>query len=62
MEKNYINYLGNTCFYVDLESKEYGVLVSKEDTPKANEIIRKALDKYKNIINAWLIEWYGGVA
>ena len=52
MEKNYINWRGNTQFYVDLVNKEYGVLVSIEDTPKANEIIKNALNRYKNTINA----------
>ncbi len=62
MEKNYINWRGNTQFYVDLVNKEYGVLVSIEDTPKANEIIKNALNRYKNTINAWKQEWKEGVA
>ena len=60
MEKNYINWTGNTQFYVDLENKKYGVMVSIEDTPKASKIIKKTLDRYKNTINAWKQEWKAG--
>ena len=57
MEKNYINWQGKTHFYVDLETKEYGVLVSTEDTPNTKEIIKQVLEKYKAIIESWKKEW-----
>lgn len=62
MEKNYINYLGNTCFYADMVDKEYGIKVSIEDTDKAEEIIREGLEKNKESIEAWKKLWEEGVA
>ena len=62
MEKNYINWLGTTHFYIDLVNKKYGVIVSVEDTSKANKIIRKILNDRKEQINNWLKEWKEGVA
>ena len=62
MEKNYINWLGTTHFYINLVNKEYGVRVSVEDTPKANKIIRKILKDKQEQINNWLKEWKEGVA
>lgn len=62
MEKNYINWIGNTHFYVNLANKEYGVRVSIKDTPKANKIIKDILNDRKQQISAWKQEWAGGVA
>lgn len=57
MEKNYINWLGTTHFYIDLDNKEYGVRISVEDTPKANEIIKYFRHNRKEQIEAWKKEW-----
>lgn len=62
MEKNYINWQGNSCYYVDLINKEYGVRISVKDTPKANEIIKSFRNKRKQQINYLKQEWAGGVA
>lgn len=61
MEKNYINWQGNTHFYVDLVNKEYGVIVSTEDMIFAPSIIQQTLAKYKATIQNWKQEWAGGV-
>lgn len=60
MEKNYINWQGDTHFYIDIREKEYGVRVSVEDTPKASEIVKKVLEERKKQIEAWKQKWIGG--
>lgn len=57
MEKNYINWKGNTHFYLNICKKEYGVRVSVEDTPKAKEIIKKMLEERKQQIDSWKRKW-----
>lgn len=32
MEKNYINYQGQTYFYVNVKKKTYGIVVSQKDS------------------------------
>ena len=32
MEKNYINYQGQTYFYVNVKKKTYGIVVSQRDS------------------------------
>lgn len=61
MEKNYINWIGNTHFYVNLLDKTYGVKISVKDTPRASEIIKKVLEDRKNQIETWKKEWKVGV-
>lgn len=62
MEKNYINWLGSTHFYVNLADKTYGVRISTSDTPRASEIIKQVLDDRKSQIDTWKKEWKVGVA
>ena len=62
MEKNYINWPGDTHFYIDLKNKEYGVRVSIEDTYKAKEIINYFKETRRQQIEAWKKEWEEGVA
>lgn len=57
MEKNYINWPGETHFYIDLENKKYGVRVSIEDTYRAEELINRARRDRKEQIEAWKKEW-----
>ncbi len=62
MEKNYINWLGESHFYIDLENKEYGVMVSIKDSYRAEELINRARRNRKKQIEAWKKEWEEGVA
>ena len=62
MERNYINYPGDTHFYINLENKEYGVKVSIKDTYRAEEIIKQFKNDRKEQIEAWKKEWKEGVA
>lgn len=57
MEKNYINYPGDTHFYINLENKEYGAKVSIKDTHRAEEIINYFKTTRKEQIEAWKREW-----
>lgn len=62
MEFNYISELKTTCFYVDLENKTYGVYINIKDIDRAQEIINRAKEKYKEQIEAWKNEWKEGIA
>lgn len=62
MERNYINYPGDTHFYINLENKEYRVKVSIKDTYRAEEIIKQFKNDRKEQIEAWKKEWKEGVA
>lgn len=62
MERNYINYTGDTHFYINLENKEYGVKVSIKDTYRAEEIINYFKETRKEQLEAWKKEWKEGVA
>ena len=57
MEKNYLNWPGETHFYIDLENKEYGVRISVKDTYRAKELINRARRNRKKQIEAWKKEW-----
>ena len=61
MEKKYINWQGNTHFYVDLVNKEYGVRVNVEDTPNALKLIQQELEKNRDRIQCLKQLWAGGV-
>ena len=61
MEKNYLNWLGKTCFYINLEDKTYGVYVNiNESNPK--RIIEEILKDNQERIIGWKKHWEEGVA
>lgn len=62
MEKNYISTIMQTYFYVNIEAKQYGVVINIKDIEKAEEIIQYFKTTRKEQINAWQKEWAGGVA
>ena len=62
MEKNYINYQGQTYFYVNVKKKTYGIVVSQKDSKNADNIIKQGLLENMKTINAWKKEWEEGVA
>ena len=62
MEKNYINYQGQTYFYVNVKKKTYGIVVSQKDSKNADNIIKQGLLENMKTINAWKKEWKEGVA
>ena len=40
MEKNQISAIMQTCFYVNIEAKQYGVIININDVERAEEIIQ----------------------
>lgn len=62
MERNFISPYQATCFYVNIEAKQYGVCVNIKDIDKAEEIIKECLEENKASIEAWKKEWKVGVA
>ena len=56
MEKNYINWLGNTHFYLNIKERTYGVRVNK-DEKDVGKIIKEVLEQNKDRINHWKLEW-----
>ena len=62
MEKNHISAIMQTCFYVNIEAKQYGVIINIKDIERAEEIIQYFKTTRKEQINAWQKEWAGGVA
>ena len=62
MEKNYINYQGQTYFYVNVKKKTYGIVVSQKDSKNADNIIKQGLLENMKTIKAWKKEWEEGVA
>lgn len=62
MEKNFISRYQPTCFYVNLEAKQYGVCVNIKDIDEAEEIIKQCLEQNKRSIEAWKELWKEGVA
>ena len=61
MEKNYINCKEDTCLYIDLDNKTYGVRVSEKDSNKSKEVILEVLKSNQDTINAWKRYWKEGV-
>lgn len=57
MENNFISATMNTGFYVNLESKTYGVCVNIKDIDKSEELIKEIIESNKDSIQAWLKEW-----
>ena len=62
MKKNSISKTMKTCFYVNIVTKEYGVIVNIKDIEEAEEIIQHFKTEKKEQIEAWKQEWSGGVA
>lgn len=61
MEKNYISEWQPTGFYVNLESKIYGVCINIKDKDKAEEIINYFRETRKEQIESWKQDWKVGV-
>lgn len=63
MEKNYITEYQETCFYVSMPDKQYGVYINIKDIDKADEIIKGIYndEKTKRTIEALKKEWEGCV-
>ena len=57
MENNFISEWQQTCFYVNLESKIYGVCINIKDIDKSEELIKEILESNKDSIQAWKKEW-----
>lgn len=53
MEKNKISKIMPTCFYVNIEAKQYGVIINIKDIERAEEIIQYFKTTRKEQINAW---------
>lgn len=62
MEKNSISKIMKTCFYVNIETKEYGVIINIKDIGEAEKIIQHFRTANKEQIEAWKNEWKVGVA
>ena len=62
MEKNFISKHQATCFYVNLQAKQYGVCINIKDIGKADKIIEEFLEENKKTIEAWKRRWKEGVA
>lgn len=62
MEKNSISKTMKTCFYVNIVTKEYGVIINIKDIGEAERIIQHFRTTKKEQIEAWKQEWSGGVA
>lgn len=50
-----------TCFYVNIEAKQYGVIINIKDIERAEEIIQYFRTTRKTQIDAWKKEWERGV-
>ena len=63
MERNFISEFQETCFYVNLIQKEYGVCINIKDIDKKNEIMDYFYkdEKNKKSIEAWKNEWKVGI-
>jgi hypothetical protein len=57
MEVNFISEYQATGFYVNLESKTYGVCINIKDVDRAQEIINYFKKTRKQQIEAWKQEW-----
>lgn len=57
MEKNFISQYQATCFYINIQAKQYGVCINIKDIDKADEIIEHFLTSRKENIEAWKQEW-----
>lgn len=62
MEKNSISKTMKTCFYVNIVTKEYGVIINIKDIGEAERIIQHFRTTKKEQIEAWKQKWSGGVA
>lgn len=62
MEKNQISAIMQICFYVNIEAKQYGVIININDVERAEEIIQYFRTTRREQIDAWQKEWSGGVA
>lgn len=57
MEVNFISEWQATGFYVNLESKTYGVCINIKDVDRAQEIIEYFKKTRKQQIDVWKQEW-----
>lgn len=57
MENNFVSSTMNTGFYVNLESKTYGVCINIKDIDKLEELIKEIIESNKDSIEAWQKEW-----
>lgn len=62
MEENFISNWQSTGFYLNLETKTYGVCINIDDIDKADEIIDYFRKTRKQQIETWKQEWKEGVA
>lgn len=62
MEQNFISQWQATGFYVNLESRTYGVCINIKDIDRKDEIIQQILEENKESIEAWKKQWEEGVA
>lgn len=62
MKKNQISAIMQTCFYVNIEAKQYGVIININDVERAEEIIQYFRTTRREQIDAWQKEWSGGAA
>lgn len=63
MENIFISLYQQTCFYVNLSTKQYGVCINIEDIDRKNEIMENFYndEANKRTIEAWKNEWKEGV-
>ena len=63
MENNFISLYQQTCFYVDLSAKQYGVCINVKDIDRKHEIMENFYndEANKRTREAWKNEWKEGV-
>ena len=57
MEKNFISEWQQTRFYLNLESRTYGVCINIKDIDRADEIINQFKQERKLQIESWKKDW-----
>lgn len=64
MRKDFISEVQETCFYVSIPGKQYGVIINIKDIDKLDEIMDYFYndERNKKSIEAWKREWEEGVA
>ena len=64
MQKDFISEVQETCFYVSITEKQYGVIINIKDIDKIDEIMDHFYndERNKRSIEAWKREWKEGVS